>query len=69
MIDKHNQIWKTFTEFQILIGSEGKSIGLDLFGTEQSSSLALSLTQSYYINELRKELQGLFVNDEIKRSC
>ena len=69
MIDKNNEIWETFAQFQILIGSEGKSIGLDLFGTEQSSTIALSLTQSYYINELRTELKGLFVNDEIKRSC
>jgi|TARA_Y100000401_G_C8324453_1_gene227295 hypothetical protein len=69
MIDKENAVWKTFVEFQTLIGTEGKSIGLDLFGTEQSTSMALSLAQTHYINELRKEIQSLFTNDELKRSC
>ena len=69
MKDRENKVWKTFVEFNTLIGTEGKTIGLDLFGTDQSASIALSLTQAHYINELRKEIQTLFTNDELKRSC
>ena len=68
MIDRENKVWKTFVEFNTLIGTEGKTFGLDLFGTDQSASIALSLTQAHYINELRKEIQTLFTNDELKRS-
>ena len=69
MIDKYNEIWQTFVEYTELISSEGKGIGLDLFGTEQASAMALSFTQTYYINELRKEIGSLFVKDELKRGC
>ena len=69
-MDKNSEIWKTFVGYQELIGSEGKNIGLDLFGSDQIGSMALSLTQTHYINELRKEVQSLFKQDsELGRGC
>ena len=70
MIDKTDKVWKTFLEYQSLIGSEGKTIGLDIFGTDQVWSMALQLTQTHYINELNTKIDSLFISDsEIKGEC
>lgn len=69
-MDKNNIVWKTFLEYQNLISSEGKMIGLDIFGTDQIWTMALQLTQAHFTNELGTKIDSLFAADsEIKRSC
>lgn len=70
MVDKEDRAWKIFVEYTSLIGAESKTAGLDFYGTDQISNIAASLTQSYLINELRKEINSLFVKDgELDRGC
>tara|TARA_R100001594_G_scaffold108557_2_gene143297 strand:- start:75 stop:254 length:180 start_codon:yes stop_codon:yes gene_type:complete len=57
MIDQNDPIWKVFVEYKDLLSSQGKDIGIDVYGTDQLTAMALSLTQTYYINELRKEIR------------
>jgi|TARA_R100000005_G_C4981221_1_gene190929 hypothetical protein len=70
MIDQNDPIWKTFVEYKDLLSSQGKDIGIDVYGTDQLTAMALSLTQTYYINELRKEVDKVFAPDnEISGNC
>ena len=69
-MDSNDKVWKVFLEYQSLIGSEGKRIGLDIFGTDQIWTMALQLTQAHFTNELGTKIDSLFAADsEIKRSC
>tara|TARA_R100000458_G_C8238499_1_gene218168 strand:- start:750 stop:962 length:213 start_codon:yes stop_codon:yes gene_type:complete len=70
MIDQNDPIWKVFVEYKDLLSSQGKDIGIDVYGTDQLTAMALSLTQTYYINELRKEVDKVFAPDnEISGNC
>tara|TARA_R110002074_G_scaffold393516_2_gene580055 strand:+ start:175 stop:387 length:213 start_codon:yes stop_codon:yes gene_type:complete len=70
MMNKNNTVWKTFLEYQNLISSEGKAIGLDIFGTDQIWTMALQLTQAHFTNELGTKIDSLFAADgEIKGEC
>ena len=69
-MDKNDKVWKTFLDYQSLVSSEGKEIGLDIFGTDQIWTMALELTKAHFTNELNKKIDSLFVEDsEIKRTC
>ena len=69
-MDKNDATWNTFLEYRNLISAESKDIGLDIFGTDQITDMAINLTQAYTMNELKKEIQSLFAADgEIKGSC
>jgi hypothetical protein len=69
-MDKNDKVWKIFLEYQSLISSEGREIGLDIFGTDQIWTMALELTKAHFTNELNKKIDSLFVEDsEIKRTC
>ena len=68
-MDKNNIVWKTFLEYQNLISSEGKMIGLDIFGTDQVWSMALELTKAHFFNNLDSTVNSLFAPDELKRRC
>lgn len=52
-----NPIWQTFLRYHSMIGQEGRDAGLDLFGTEQISNMAMQLTTAHFLNEVTKELQ------------
>ena len=70
MIDQNDPIWKVFVEYKDLLSSKGKDIGIDVYGTDQLTAMALSLTQTYYINELCKEVDKVFAPDnEISGNC
>ena len=69
-MDKNDATWKTFLEYRNLISTESKDLGLDIFGTDQITDMAINLTQAYVMNELKIEIQSLFTADsEIKGSC
>ena len=70
MIDKEDKIWKTYLEYKDLISQEGRVLGLDIFGTEQISTMALEFTKAYFMNELNKNINAVFAADgEIKGEC
>ena len=69
-MDKNNEIWQLFVEYLTLIGAESKESGLDIYGTEQITNMAINLTQAHVINEVNKTIQTLFVEDsEIRGNC
>ena len=70
MIDKEDKVWKTFLEYKDLISQEGRVLGLDIFGTEQISTMALEFTKAHFMDELNKNINTLFAADgEIKGEC
>jgi len=70
MIDRTDKVWKTFLDYKDLLSSEGRAIGLDIFGTEQISSMALDFTKAHYINQLNENINSMFTSDsEIKGEC
>ena len=42
-----------------MIGQEGREAGLDLFGTEQISNMAIQLTTAHFLNEATQELRQM----------
>ena len=69
-MDKNDATWNMFVEYRNLISAESREMGLDIFGTDQITNMAISLTQAHAINELKKELQALFAADgEIRKGC
>ena len=69
-MDNTDSVWKTFVEYRDLVGTESRALGLDIFGTEQVTNMAISLTQAYYVNELNKNINSLFAAEsEIKGQC
>ena len=70
MINQSDPVWEVFVEYKDLLAGSGKDIGIDVYGTDQLTAMALSLTQTYYLNELRKEVTKLFAHDgEIRGNC
>lgn len=53
-----NLIWQTFLSYHSMIGQEGREAGLDLFGTEQVSNMAIQLTVAHFLNEISTELKS-----------
>ena len=69
-MDKTDRVWQTFVDYRNLVGAESRELGLDIFGTDQVTNMAISLTQAYYVNELNKNMNSLFTADsEIKGQC
>lgn len=69
-MDKNTKIWQLFVEYLTLIGAESKESGLDIYGTEQITNMAINLTQAHVINEVNDNIQSLFVADsEIGGQC
>jgi len=69
-MDKNDYIWKTFVDYRNLISTESKDLGLDIFGTDQITTMAINLTQASAVNELKNEIKALFsAEGELKRGC
>lgn len=69
-MDKNDYIWKTFVDYRTLISTESKDLGLDIFGTDQITTMAINLTQASAVNELKNEIKALFsAEGELKRGC
>ena len=69
-MDKTDSVWQTFVDYRNLVGAESRELGLDIFGTDQVTNMAISLTQAYYVNELNKYMSSLFAAEpEIKGEC
>jgi len=69
-MDKTDSVWQTFVDYRNLVGAESRELGLDIFGTDQVTNMAISLTQAYYVNELNKNMNSLFAAEpEIKGEC
>lgn len=56
LIDEN--IWKLFLEYSNYISSNGVESGLDVYGTEQRTSLAASLTIAHFLNDISTELKN-----------
>ena len=54
-----NPIWQAFLGYYSMIGQEGREAGLDLFGTEQVSNMAIQLTVAHFMNEATEELKHM----------
>ena len=69
-MDKTDRVCQTFVDYRNLVGAESRELGLDIFGTDQVTNMAISLTQAYYVNELNKNMSSLFAAEpEIKGEC
>jgi len=69
-MDKNDHVWQTFVAYRNLVGAESKELGLDIFGTDQITNMAISLTQAHATNALKNEISALFAADgELKGEC
>tara|TARA_X000001388_G_C2215567_1_gene117057 strand:- start:315 stop:524 length:210 start_codon:yes stop_codon:yes gene_type:complete len=69
-MDKNDPVWQTFVDYRNLVGAESRELGLDIFGTDQITNMAISLTQAHATMELRNEIRALFAADgEMKGQC
>jgi len=57
IIDKENEVWKTFVGFRSVFETEAKELGIDIFGTDKIESVAVSLTLAHFLNSAKKELE------------
>ena len=56
LIDEN--IWKLFLEYTNYISSNGVESGIDVYGTEQRTSLAASLTIAHFLKNISDELKN-----------
>ena len=54
-----NPVWQIFLSYHSMIGQEGREAGLDLFGTEQISNMAMQLTTAHFLNDATQELRQM----------
>ena len=54
-----NPVWQIFLAYHSMIGQEGREAGLDLFGTEQISNMAMQLTTAHFLNDATQELRQM----------
>ena len=54
-----NPIWQAYLGYYSMIGQEGREAGLDLFGTEQVSTMATQLTVAHFMNQAAEELKAM----------
>ena len=58
-IDKDDKIWQTFIGYANLIGAEASGLGMDIYGTEQRTNMATSLTLSHMLDHIVCQLKDL----------
>ena len=58
-IDKDDKSWNLFLKYLSLIGTEAKEAGIDVYGTEQLSNIAQSLTMSHMLDHVVCQMKDL----------
>ena len=56
IIDREDNVWKTFVAYRSLFETESRSLGIDVFGTDKIESTATSLTLAHFLDKATKEL-------------
>ena len=59
VITNDDRIWQTFLGYTALIDTEAIKHGIDMYGTEHRTTLALGLTQAYYTDHIVGKLADL----------
>jgi len=59
VIDKDDKIWLMFLDYCRLVDAEATNASLDIYGTEQRSNMALTLTQANLTDKLVSKLTAL----------
>ena len=58
-IDKDDKSWNIFLGYLSLIGTEAKEAGIDVYGTEQLTNIAESLTMSHMLDHVVCQIKDL----------
>ncbi len=58
-IDENDKIWNMFLGYTKLIDDKATSSGIDMYGTEQRTTLAMGLTQAHLIDHVVCKLKDL----------
>lgn len=58
-MDENDKIWKMFLAYTRLIDDKATNSGIDVYGTEQRSTLALGLTQANMTEQLVCKLRDM----------
>ena len=58
-IDENDKIWNMFLGYTKLIDDKATSSGIDMYGTEQRTTLALGLTQAHLTDHVVCKLKDL----------
>ena len=72
-IDPDDKIWNIFLGYANLVSSEANKLGMDIYGTEQRTNIATSLTISHMLDRTVSQLKDLqkqqaTINKNIKKS-
>jgi hypothetical protein len=72
-IDPDDKIWNIFLGYANLVSSEANKLGMDIYGTEQRTNIATSLTVSHMLDRTVNQLKDLqkqqaTINKNIKNS-
>jgi len=59
IIDENDKIWRIFLGYTRLIDEKATSSGIDIYGTEQRSTLALGLAQANMTEQLVCKLNDM----------
>ena len=59
VIDSNDKIWGIFLGYMSLIGTEAKESGIDVYGTEQLTNIAKSLTVSHMLDHVVCQMKDL----------
>ena len=59
VIDKNDKIWNIFVGYTQLIDAKATSAGIDIYGTEQRTTIALGLTKAHMTEHLVCKLKDL----------
>jgi hypothetical protein len=57
VIESDDKIWNVFLGYANLISSEANKLGMDIYGTEQRTSIATSLTLSHMLDQVVTQLK------------
>ena len=58
-IDKDDKSWNIFLGYLSLVGTEAKEAGIDVYGTEQLTNIAQSLTMSHMLDHVVCQIKDL----------
>ena len=57
VIDSEDKIWNIFLGYANLVSSEASKLGMDIYGTEQRTSMATALTISHMLDHVACQLK------------